>query len=175
MTTIAWDGKTVAADSLKTIRDGFERRAGSFQKIKRVGDIVYAITGSAALFDPLIEWHKEGAFRNKMPKDKHDGYSALLVFSEGRCFCYTTDIGYPEELFAPDAFGSGSDYALGALHAGVDAARAVQVAMICNPQTGGEIQVVDLTFQKASIKNPVNGGKKKTTPRDLTAITDRAA
>jgi hypothetical protein len=128
---------------------GNEIRPGSFKKIVQRGDVVYGITGAAALFEPLIHWCEAGADPAAVPKDRDDQCSNLFVFRDGKCFVYTTDLSYPEELTAPDAFGSGGDYALGAMHAGADAKRAVEVACKIDPHSGGEITVIDLSFQVA--------------------------
>lgn len=147
MTTIAWDGKSVAADSMKSA-GVYVTRSGSFEKLVRRGQEVFAFAGSAPLFAPMIEWYLAGADAQKCPKDADDGSSALIVFKEGRCFQYILETPYPEELFAPDAFGAGSDFAIGAIKAGASVHRAIEIASECTPHTGGAIQVIDLTFQQ---------------------------
>ena len=143
MTTIAWDGRFLASDSAK-FRGSYHRVPGNFQKIVTVGGVVYACTGSAALFHPLIEWHKAGAEPADVPKDREDRSTSLLVFEGGKCRLYCTDLPYPEELIAPDAWGVGDDYAIGAMLAGANARRAVEIAKMVNPQTAGDILVIDL-------------------------------
>lgn len=143
MTTIAWDGLTVAADGLKT-RGGYLNPTGDFSKLFVDGAAVYAILGSAALVRPLIDWVKAGANPVDIPKDKGDDRSIILVFENKACFAYSTDLPYPEEMFAPDAWGSGGEIAIGAMDAGAHAHRAVQIAAARNPGTGGKITSINL-------------------------------
>lgn len=140
MTTIAWDGKSVAADGQVTY-GGQYIGPKSFREIKRIDDTVYALVGSAALFDPFIKWYRDGADPYDPLCVEKDDTTALLVFQDGQCLMYKTNIPYPDELHAPDAWGSGCEYAIGAMMAGADAKRAVEIAAVCNPGTGGEICV----------------------------------
>lgn len=143
MTTIAWDGKSVAADGQVTY-GGQYIGPKSVRKIKRIDDIVYALAGSAPLFDPFVEWYRNGANpQNTLCVEKNDE-TALFVFKDGKCLMYKANIPYPDELFPPDAWGAGCEYAIGAMLAGADAKRAVEIAAICNPGTGGEICVEEL-------------------------------
>lgn len=145
MTTIAWDGRTVAGDN--QARSGNYRCPQGMHKIRRVGDRVYAVTGSAPLVQPMIEWHQKGAKPADIPQVKGDSYCRLIVFEKGRCYLYTSEIPYPDEYFAPNAWGSGDDFAIGAMHAGADAKRAIEIAIVCNPDTGGDVKCIDLAFQ----------------------------
>lgn len=147
MTTIAWDGKSVAADSMMLAGNG-QIRPGSASKIARVGDTVYAITGALALFWPLIHWHSEGAKIGAKPGISEKDGASFFVFKKGKCFCYPADSAYPDELFPPDAWGYGGDFAIGALMAGADARKAVEIACLVNPHTGGSVEIVDLSFQR---------------------------
>jgi hypothetical protein len=149
MTTICWDGKSVAADTMACTGD--YRTPAKILKVKQVGDIVFAMSGMSALFEPCIKWYLDGHDPESMPcwRGGGDNASRLLVFKDGRCFAFHTSLPYPDENFAPDAWGAGENFAIGAMKAGADARRAAEIAIECNPFTGGEVQVVDLTFQTA--------------------------
>lgn len=141
MTTIAWDGKSVAADSMAMSGNYvMPKRA---VKICRIGETVYAGTGSASLFNPMIKWHHGGADPKDLPVAKNETLT-LIVFERDRCFTFRSDEPYPDESFAPDAWGGGYQYAIGAMKNGADARRAVEVAIECVSCTGGEITVESL-------------------------------
>lgn len=148
MTVIAWDGRLVAADSLACY--GTCRAAAPVQKLRQRGSTVYGLTGSGALFEPMIEWVEKGADPASAPtaSEKHKD-TRLIVWRDGACYCYTLDMPYPEELFAPDAWGIGADLAIGALEAGADAAKAVEITIKRETHTGGPVQVIDLHALKA--------------------------
>jgi hypothetical protein len=138
MTTIAWDGKTVAADTQAEL--GPYTSPVPHYKIKREEDVVYAISGTFALFQPLITWHRSGAFPSSVPKvESDDASTVLLVFEGNRCFALTPSLPYPDECFAPDAWGTGARFAIGAMKAGCDAKRAVEIAIECDVHSGGDV------------------------------------
>jgi hypothetical protein len=122
------------------------------KKLHRIGEIVYAMSGVGAMLEPMIAWHQAGAVPSDVPTCSHDEVkdSWLIVFKEGRCFCYRPSIPFPEECYAPDAWGSGCEYAIGAMVGGaakgvnIRAEDAVRVAMICDPHTGGGVMTENL-------------------------------
>jgi ATP-dependent protease HslVU (ClpYQ) peptidase subunit len=143
MTVIAWDGRYVAADSL--VCYGSTRGAGPVKKIRTTAKAAYALTGHGALFDPMIEWIENGA----KPDDKPscgDNYSDTLIlqFLDGKCYGYRVSLPYPDELIAPDAWGAGADFAIGAMEAGKNAAEAVEIAIRRETYTGGPVEFIDL-------------------------------
>ena len=60
------------------------------------------------------------------------------------CTSFTPKMPYPEEYFAPEAWGVGADYALGAMDSGADAKMAVERAIKREIWLGGPVQVIDL-------------------------------
>jgi hypothetical protein len=126
---------------------GEYRTPAPAQKLKMRGQEVFALSGEAALFEPMIEWYLAGANPKEVPTGTPGHTSSLVVFKAGRCFSYKTTLPYPDEFFAPDAWGSGQDFAIGAMKGGADAKRAVEIAIDCNPHTGGKVQAIDLSFQ----------------------------
>lgn len=141
MTTVAWDGKSVAADSM-AVAGGYVKPQKAV-KIRRVRETVYACTGSFSLFEPMIAWHQSGADPKDLPVAKNESL-VLIVFHEGRCLCFRNDEPYPDESFAPDAWGDGYQYAIGAMKNGADARRAVETAIECAVYTRGDITVENL-------------------------------
>jgi hypothetical protein len=144
MTTIAWKGHFLAADSLSGSHDC--RCEVSAVKMRVEQGTVYAITGYFAWFDAWIAWHKAGCDPHATPVCKYDPQNTgnFIVFEAGRCFLYSMELPYPDEQFAPTAFGSGRKYAIGAMLWGASAKDAVGVAIHADPGSGGPVQVIDL-------------------------------
>jgi hypothetical protein len=144
MTVIAWDGRYVAADSLKCF--GSSRNTKPCQKIMVREGIVFALTGSAALFEPMIKWYLSGKDPEKMPACGDDYKTTkLLVFEGGETASfYMPGLPYPDEFSAPDAWGAGADFAIGAMEAGKSAAEAVAIAIKRETYCGGPVNVIDL-------------------------------
>jgi ATP-dependent HslUV protease subunit HslV len=144
MTIICWRDGILAADSLM-LMGSFKAKA-TFKKIRYEGNgQTFACTGTAALFEPMIAWIKAGAKPGDVPKpaDRHCD-TRVLLFENGRCFSYTPNLPYPDEQFAPDAWGSEAEFALGAMAAGATAEEAVALAIENTNTVGGPIEVIDL-------------------------------
>lgn len=151
MTVIAWDGRYVAADSLETF--GSCRASKPVVKLQLRGTVLFGLTGTAALLEPMIEWYLAGCKIDDLPKVADDR-SRLLVFREGKAHCYTMKVPYPVECYAVDAWGTAAEVALGAMDAGVSAEKAVEIAIARDVWCGGPVQVVDLH----SLPGWANGG-----------------
>lgn len=144
MTTIAFDGRTIAADGRET--RGSELCSDNVRKIVADGDAVYALAGPASLGQALRDWHRSGHQPADMPKI--DGVDWTLVVIDRYGLTYFSDsCPYPEwGGWEPDAFGTGGIYARALLDAGFSAEQAVRGAMKRDVFTGGYVQVVDLGF-----------------------------
>lgn len=143
MTVICWDGKTVAADSLECY--GSTRSAKPVKKLQAREGMVFACTGTGALFDPMIRWYLTAGLEKPIPPcgDSHKD-TKLLVFKGDRAWVISFDLPYPAELHAPDAWGVGADMAIGAMEAGATAEKAVEVCIKREVYVGGPVQVIDL-------------------------------
>lgn len=149
MTIIAWDGRSVAADTLATA--GGYRDPMPAKKLARRGECVYAIAGWSAWFEAWIKWHEDGANPHCVPPSgvAADDSGNFLIFAEGRAFSCSAKMPYLRESGAPDAWGSGCDFAIGAMRNGADARRAVEIAIECTPSCGGSVDVIEMaTFRK---------------------------
>lgn len=143
MTVIAWSGTQLAADSLECY--GSCRSVRPVQKLRQRGSIVFACTGTGALFEPMIEWYMGGRKIDELPKaDDDTKHTKLIVFENGRAWVYSPAIPYPAEVFAPDAWGCGADLAIGVMENGGSAERAVEIVIKREVYCGGPIQVIDL-------------------------------
>lgn len=147
MTVIATDGRTIAADSQTTF--GSERGLRSTEKIVVDGDArrIYAACG-VSILPVLVQWHKDGADPGKMPVLGGAENWSLLVLDryEGqlRMVLYWKDAPYPQIIDPPFGFGSGGEFATGAMDAGASPQEAVAIAIRRSTSCGGAIQVVDI-------------------------------
>jgi hypothetical protein len=113
----------------------------------------------------MIDWHQAGADPKNVPTCSKDDGITLIVCSNGKCVKYSTELPYPDEVSAPDAWGSGGYYAIGAMKFGATAEQAVKVAMECDVYTAGSVTVATVTPAQLVVKNcyvqdtrdPLNG------------------
>lgn len=137
MTTIAITHEEIAADSYG-FTDGI-RSSVNKQKIKVVGRNIYVLCGNSQVFEAAIQWHLNGSKPEDVPK--YGDWNLVVITSDGAFFC-SQDMPFLERMELPNAFGSGERYALGAMDSGMSARDAVRAAMVRDPMTGGDIQVV---------------------------------
>jgi hypothetical protein len=160
MTTIAWCGRFLAADSLRS-RNG--TRMGHYPKIHAMtadGEfyqeedgrrLAFALTGFPAHREQWIAWYVNGQGKDDLPHapDTSDLGGWFIVLREGEHpslrVCSLATPYLVDVAEAPDAWGSGGDLALGAMLAGKSALEAVAIA--CGPRgdtgTGGPIRFLD--------------------------------
>jgi hypothetical protein len=126
------------------------RASASLPKLRRKDGFVFALTGTTALYDPMVDWFLGDRNPDDLPKVGSDHMDTrLLVFKDGLCESYKLNLPYPEPCFAPDAWGICAEYALGCMDAGADAARAVELSITRCKELGGPVQVIDLESLKA--------------------------
>lgn len=138
MTTIATDGKSMAADGLVTgcgIVHCF-----STNKLTKLRD-GRLVGGAGSLYDlvAFTAWMEKGG----EPPALTDDFEALVLDKGGNCWTYNCKCyAAPQEV--PAVTGSGSALALGAMLAGADPRRAVEIACLRDTHTGGTITVEEL-------------------------------
>lgn len=137
MTIVAWDGKIIASDKLCSTID-LNRTVTKIWKI--TDDLIISITGSLGQGLILRDWYVGGAIPEKWPKfQETDDWTRLIVVDHGNVGIYEQ---YPEKLINEDPFdawGSGRDYAIGAMAAGCNAIEAVKIANQFNIYCGNGI------------------------------------
>ena len=141
MTTIAFDGKTLACDSRH--RSGDDIRHIPHDKVAKVGDLYVVAAGSVDALLEFRRWVQDGADLEKYPaicKDDEHGMVGATVDADGVVSEYAYR-GLPRYQGTTRcyAMGSGSSYALGAMEAGADAAKAVEIA--CRYDSGSGLPV----------------------------------
>lgn len=141
MTTIAWRDGVLAADGRVTY-GGSLILTDSCKKIRRLSDgSLFALCGDPVLEERLIEWLENCEEGESLPPHGKD-FTAILVDPDGALSTYEGS----GDRFMPmydgfAAFGSGMDFAYGAMEAGATAEEAVKAASRRNVSTGGDIQI----------------------------------
>lgn len=143
MTTIAWDGRTLAADSLSTWSG---TRSGYATKIAKLGPIAAGSSGNAVICRRLLDWFKGGMVGHPPPAGNKDAgnWSTLNIFGFNDIVLTYGPDGWESVRTDAYATGSGCDYASGAMSAGCDARRAVEIAIEHDTSSGGPITVLSV-------------------------------
>lgn len=141
MTTIAWDGHTLAAD--RRVNFGSVSDMECTKIVKNKKGHLAAASGSSSLAAGFRRWFLEGEKGEPvMAKDGQDA-TGFIIRKPGKVEMY--DIaGWYEAETDKFAVGSGCELALGALRSGGDAIAAVGVAMMHDGYTGGKVDALEL-------------------------------
>jgi hypothetical protein len=140
MTTIAWDGATLASDSACTasfLSYGHEKIFASQDKTS-----LYAVCGEMAMALAFVRWLDSDS--DKYP-DSVSGDWAVLdydIATQNMTLYTNSEHGMP--VYAPFAMGSGASYAQTAMVLGFTAEEAVTVAIELDGSSGGDVVVYDL-------------------------------
>ena len=133
MTTVACDGKSLAADGMVTGSDAVHML--SFPKARRLPDgSVFAWSGQPNDGDA---WERFLSGTDAEIRAS-DGSEAIRLFLGGEIICYN-EIGRGYKQSAPCATGSGVKFALAAMLAGAPSKRAVEIACELDVYSGGTI------------------------------------
>lgn len=140
MTTIATDGKSMVGDGQREHRGTITNR--NAQKVRRLKDgTLLGTAGCVAMGDQVVEWLNNGG---SVPELKGDeGFVCLHLKAEGELYMIGPEC-VPSRIEPPFAVGSGMDFAVGAMHAGANPKRAVEIAVMCDPNSGGKITELSL-------------------------------
>ena len=159
MTTVAFDGKTMAADTLATDCWGLKEECND--KIKRGKDFLIGFAGEHGQIE---RWWKSvshlylaellDAGYEPFVKDSND--PSIVIGAESGCYRHVSGMFFKVSR-GFHAVGSGRDYALAAMHCGRSAKEAVLVAMEFDNGTGGEI--VSYAMNRTETKALTEGEK----------------
>ena len=148
MTTIAFDGRNMAADTLSV--DDWGLIDHTPDKIKRGVDF---LCGGAGDLGQIEAWWAAassltlaGVLQYGYPDYEKGGNDPgiLLVSTAGEIWSLISAGIFTRQHRGYHAIGSGRDYALAAMHLGKTAKRAIEVAMAFDNHTGGSIIVKPL-------------------------------
>ena len=150
MTVIVFDGKQMVADRRMSSGNMHE----TVQKIHRLfGGVVVGFSGSVAHQGPMLQWVTEGVNPEAYPGPAFDAEhpmdaEMLVVNKWGQVFTFVGGPYLVEVLSRPVVIGSGAAYVLGAMAAGADAVRAVEIASQYDPGCGNGIDVVEVLVEE---------------------------
>ena len=134
MTTIAADAKRglMACDSMTSTADAWWPST----KVYRAGNALIGGAGEAAAVRQFVSWYADG---QRLPKPKiPDTFCALVLTPEGLSYWASNLVPEPIER-GFHAIGSGGNAALGAMLAGANVKRAVEIATMVDTGSGGEV------------------------------------
>lgn len=142
MTTIAWDGKTLAADSLVT--RGFTQVDMMNKIITGMNDgLIFALCGDRSDYERISLWIELKVESLKEARDTYpikDEDSEILMITKAGVFHYEGDCkGHTSKINHKFAIGSGYQFALAAMDHGKTAVEAVEYAMTRDTSTGGKV------------------------------------
>jgi len=141
MTTIAFRDGIMASDSMIEC-NGWLSPCIEVEKIRKVTNgALIGLAGNPTFFDPFCDWFL--GIKNERPV--LNDTMILVALPDGQLEEYTQHGKIVLSLSKPFfAIGSGTPAALGAMCAGATAERAVSIAALLDPYTGGRIQVKHL-------------------------------
>lgn len=157
MTTVAWDGYDLAADSLCTAGDV---HSGFVNKIWRWNKGYFSLAGKLLQYSKVLHYLNTG--KVPPPAGKFD----CLIWNEEQGIMYMMNSKYdPYPAPCPMTIGMGDDAAMAVLLAGGSAKKAVKYASYVSIHTGGPIQKVSLRkksdgkyspdYSRLSFKSPI--------------------
>jgi len=144
MTTIAWDGFTLAGDRM--CNDG--GLPLTVCKIRKINDNLVGISGTAGGAAEIFEWFKNGAIPSQLPacQTSKDDWCAVLEIRPDQTIWRYSLGPIPYQIYdTTNAIGSGRDFAMAAMHLGCTAKQAIEVATELDIHTGNGIDT--LTFE----------------------------
>lgn len=148
MTTIAFDGKTLAADKQITI--GNMRETTS--KLYMVEGKAIGIAGDAVRAMEIISWMLKKR-KGKKPELGEDECVEFLVVDLKTGQSWVTDNSLALLPYhAPCAIGSGSMAAVAVMKMGFDAVKAVEVASLVDACTGCGVDTINVIEKKKRLK-----------------------
>lgn len=137
MTTIAVSKRAVAWDSRLTIGD--EKVDHPNDKVITHDNVIYGASGDSIDMEELISFLTEEGCRP--PKGE---WEAVFINKTG-VFWLSSKTLCPVQMTPPIAIGSGGKFARGAMLAGAPAVKAVEIAALCDPHTGGPIYYYNIS------------------------------
>ncbi len=151
MTTIAFDGKTLAGDT--SWQSSYNQQHHT-PKIGRRAGIAWGVSGYGTDAVQFNQWMRAGRPADAKPKlDGADCFSAIVI-EGGEAVRYEGASLTVCPAGVPAATGSGCEIAMGAMMAGASAKRAVEIAIILNSDSGGRVNTINCTkrHKKAKLK-----------------------
>jgi hypothetical protein len=137
MTTIAWDGTHLAADT--QISD-MSMIAGYREKLIKVNNAWFGVVGSLSSGYEVLEWLRSGANAENKPMIEPGEFNGVLLDPTG-LYEYESDLVKIDVVYT-SAWGTGRPWAIAAMDYGATAEEAIRYTITKDIYTSGEIQVV---------------------------------
>ena len=141
MTVIAWDGQTLAVDSMFTRGDLITYMDKLWMFEGDGWNSFVAGCGSSIGLSAVTRWYSEGCVISQFPYEESLSEDAALIVltDDGQLLEYNGSPYAIERPTLPMAWGCGCDIAVGAMSQGANAIEAVKAACIHNAACGGDI------------------------------------
>lgn len=160
MTTIVWDGKTLAADGRMTTGNKVaeDNRQKIFidtvSELRGATVICYALAGSADMTNRVGVWIAEGCPHTVegQPYDWGEASFEVIIITTECVFVYHSESNDLLEIFHKTCLGSGGEFAQTALHMGKDAKTSVKIAAEMDLFSGGIGTSINCRTKKMVLK-----------------------
>ena len=155
MTTIVWDGKTLAADGRCTAgnrvasNDMDKIYVDVHSEVRGSTVIAYALAGSADMAHRIGEWINEGC---EVTDEFKECNFECVIITEEEAFVYCSESNDICTTFGNQCLGSGHDFAVSALAMGKNAVKAVQFAASIDIFSGGTGTFINCRTKKLVLK-----------------------
>lgn len=150
MTTIAWDGKTLASDSLGD-QNGLRMPTTKLHRgvLTDGCPFIIGISGQHSWANMLYNWVRTldtmGVCRARYPdQDAENDPTAILVLGKNHAVFYKTGATWATLERKFHAVGSGRDFAIAAMYLGGNAKDAIKLAIEFDVYSGGEIRTMEI-------------------------------
>jgi ATP-dependent protease HslVU (ClpYQ) peptidase subunit len=132
MTTIAWDGHTLAADRQSTWGGTATKTRKIFRAVHEDGrEVIYGCAGLTHECTAFTRW-----INGEIAEPAFTDISVMCIDRSGRLWHTNHSMNWTQIKVKFWAIGSGCDYALGAMAAGKTAAEAIKIASKLDVTTG---------------------------------------
>lgn len=164
MTTIAWDGRMLAADRCRVSTTGMKQ---SVVKVIDAGEYVFAVCGDLVDKPTVARWLIAGAKWEERPELDRDVCAGIAVRKkDAAVFLVEGKRPTLNELPpGPTAVGSGSPYAVAAMACGKNAREAVEIATMFDESTGLGVNFVEFGEASKPMPMPDDPKERPTVPR----------
>ena len=160
MTTIVWDGKTLAADGRMTCGNQISEEdrkkivIDTQSQVRGATVICYAMAGQADMVDRLGEWIEAGCphTTDGIPVDWGKAEFEAIIITTEAAYLYNTYSGDLLEINHSTVLGSGGEFAQTALHMGKDAKASVKIAAQMDLFSGGIGTFINCRTKKLALK-----------------------
>ncbi len=146
MTVIAWDGKTLAADKRAVTYGRVSTVTKIFRESRQGIEFLIGLSGCLPRAIAMRHWWRRGEHEPEFPRqDGTDDWACLTVITSAGAVLRYESVAFPLEINpGMAAAGGGRDYALMAMHLGMNAHEAVRLTCQLSHDCGNGIDT--LTF-----------------------------